>query len=484
MQNRSQTRNLVAIFMMLLFVLVFSFAIVPAPSVDAQVEPPTATPRDPIWLGYSAARDLIQEEEGVNLSIVRSWEFWQDDWSRPEAAHPEDAAGIDGCVSTVGIAQGRAIYYGWTFVIVSLNNVSYEARVSFDLRDVALCDIKSTAAAPTPNATQAASGNLPAPAAGAGATGSFELGGHATGMTGEAVAAMNRAGMKWYKVQLSVANGVQAGYNQINAAHAAGFKILIGVVGDKAALEADFAGYTSGYATYVAALAEAGADAIEIWNEPNLGREWPRAMVNGARYTEFLAQAYNAIKRTRPATMVISAALAPTGAAGAAGCVDLGFEYACNDDVFMQQMAQAGAANYMDCVGAHYNEGIVSPGTFSGDPRGEFPTYYFGSMTNRVKQYFPSRPVCYTELGYLSPEGMGSALPGAFGWAKDTSVAEQSAWLADVVARGAQRGDIRIMIIWNVDFKRWDTDPMGGYAMIRPDGTCPACDTIGRVMGR
>ena len=40
------------------------------------------------------------------------------------------------------------------------------------------------------------------------------------------------------------------------------------------------------------------------------------------------------------------------------------------------------------------------------------------------------------------------------------------------------------MIVWNVDFTRWDTDPMGGYAMLRPDGSCPACDTLGAVMRR
>jgi hypothetical protein len=26
-------------------------------------------------------------------------------------------------------------------------------------------------------------------------------------------------------------------------------------------------------------------------------------------------------------------------------------------------------------------------------------------------------------------------------------------------------------------------DPQAGYAMIRPDGSCPACETLGRVMG-
>jgi hypothetical protein len=71
---------------------------------------------------------------------------------------------------------------------------------------------------------------------------------------------------------------------------------------------------------------------------------------------------------------VITGALAPTGYFGAAGCTDQG----CNDDTYTQQMAAAGAGNYADCIGVHYNEGIVSPKQSSGDPRDNYPTRYFG----------------------------------------------------------------------------------------------------------
>jgi arabinogalactan endo-1,4-beta-galactosidase len=60
-----------------------------------------------------------------------------------------------------------------------------------------------------------------------------------------------------------------------------------------------------------------GADAIEIWNEPNLGREWPEGQISGGNYTNLLRQASAAIKATNPGTIVISGALAPTGAEAA-----------------------------------------------------------------------------------------------------------------------------------------------------------------------
>jgi hypothetical protein len=177
--------------------------------------------------------------------------------------------------------------------------------------------------------------------------------------------------------------------------------------------------------------------------------------------------------------MVISGAPAPTGFFGTAGCGSGG----CNDDVFMQQMAQAGAAQYLDCVGLHYNEGIVSPSTNSGDPRGEYPSYYFSSMLARGYNPFGGKPVCFSELGYLSGQGFSTAIPAAFGWAGNTTVAQHATWLAEAAASAAQSGKVRLMIVWNVDFPFYTaTDPMGGYAMFRPDGTCPACDTLGQVM--
>ncbi len=63
---------------------------------------------------------------------------------------------------------------------------------------------------------------------------------------------------------------------------------------------------------------------------------------------------------------------------------------------------------------------IYLPG---GDPRGSYPTYFFGSMLNRGYSPFGGKPVCFTELGFLSPEGFSTPLPGSFAWAQNTSVA-------------------------------------------------------------
>jgi len=293
----------------------------------------------------------------------------------------------------------------------------------------------------------------------------FAYGGHVASLDGGTVSAMQQAGMTWVKKQIRVGSG---GEGAIGEAHRNGFRILLGVVGEPSSVNDD--GYLDRYASFVAGLASAGADAIEIWNEPNLDREWSPP-IDPARYTELLRRSYIAIKGANPNTLVISGAPAPTGAEGAfPGRV-------MNDDRFIAGMAAAGAANYMDCVGAHYNEGIVPPSAISGDPRSDYYTRYFPSMVNLYAGTF-GLPVCFTELGYLTPEGYGQ-LPDFFAWAANVTVAQQAAWLDEVVSIARGSGRVRLVIIWNVDFENYGADPMAGYAIIRPGGDCPACRALG-----
>ncbi|GAB1420808.1 hypothetical protein MASR2M15_09310 [Anaerolineales bacterium] len=468
---RKQIISNKAMFLVLLFAL--SIMILP---VSAQVPEPTATPSDPAWLGFVAAREAIEEQENTDLSLVAKWEFFQADWSQPYSGHPQNANGIDSCVAEISIVDARPLYYGVTYLITDLRGKLFEVRVSFDLKQVVLCDEPTSAGAG--GTTASTDGTLPPPVAGGGVTGGFVLGGHVDGMGSDAVAKMKSAGMTWVKRQVLLAYGIEGAKGMISEAHEKGFKILLGVVGDKNALGTNFDAHAAEFNTFVAALAAAGADAIEVWNEPNIDREWPAGQVNGANYTKLLAGAYNAIKAANPNTMVISGAPAPTGYFGTAGCTDQG----CNDDTFMQQMAAAGANQYMDCVGLHYNEGIVAPSATTGDKRGSYPSYFFGSMLNRGYAPFGGTPVCWTELGFLSADGMNAPIPASFGWADEVTVAQQAAWLAEAASLSAQSGKVKLMIIWNVNFTRWDSDPMGGYAIIRPDGSCPACSTLGQVM--
>ncbi len=326
-----------------------------------------------------------------------------------------------------------------------------------------------------PVAPSGSTGGAVGPGAGSIAAGNFEYGGHVTNPASDAAAgAMRRAGMTWMKIQFRYSPGTSPGAvaGQINDAKSRGFKILVGLVGYPNELAAGGDGYIQQFAQFAGGVAGLGPDAIEVWNEPNIDREWPEGQISGGNYAKVLRAAYGAIKGANAGVMVISAAPAPTGAEAAfPGKV-------VNDDNFVRQLIDAGGLQAMDCLGAHYNEGIVSPTQNSGDPRDNNYTRYLSGMLNTYWNLSGGqKPICFTELGFLTPEGFGSLDP-YFGWAGNTTVAQQSAWLAQAAALSSQSGKVRLMIVWNVDFSNYGSDPMGGYAMIRPGGGCPACDAM------
>ncbi|WP_376789045.1 hypothetical protein [Thermoflexus sp.] len=311
--------------------------------------------------------------------------------------------------------------------------------------------------------------------------GGFELGGHVDSFSRPDL--MRYAGMTWIKRQVRWSPGQDPSSvaGLIQQAHANGFKILLGIVGFPEQMGAPNPGYFDAFAQFLGGVAALGADGIEVWNEQNIDREWPTGHIDPVSYTDMLRRAYSAIKSRNPGTMVISGAPAPTGAEGA-----FGSHRVWNDDRYVAGMAAAGAANYADCIGIHYNEGIVPPDWTSGDPRDNYYTRYFWGMVNTYWNAFGgARRLCFTELGYLSDDGYPplEAVAPSFAWAKNVTVQQQAEWLARAAQLSAQSGKVRLMIIWNVDFKNYGADPMAGYAIIRPDGSCPACETLHQVMG-
>ncbi len=308
--------------------------------------------------------------------------------------------------------------------------------------------------------------------------GTFELGGqtHTLAHPSE----MRYAGMSWVKFQVKWSPGMSGSdvAGRIQQAHANQLKVLLSIPGStEYPRSINFAGYVE----FLRQVAELGPDGIEIWNEQNIDREWPAGQVDPTAYVQkMLAPAYNTIKGVDPNILVISGAPSPTGYFG--GCSPAG----CDDAPYVAAMLDAGAANYVDCVGIHYNEGILPPSQTSGDPRGNSSHYtrYFWGMVNAYYDAFGGqRQLCFTELGYVSPEGYGT-LPDNFAWAADTSVAEQAAWLAEAASLSASSGKVRMLIVFNVDFTLWsDQDPQAGYAILRPGGNCPACDSLHNVMG-
>lgn len=371
------------------------------------------------------------------------------------------------------LARGRDGTAQWVFVTVNgQDGWVYSSYLRLLSADISALPIEDTIVTQVTTETAApAAAGIPAPVIRGAGLSSFGYGGHVDSFAYPDL--MRYAGMTWVKRQIRFSWGSPGGIaaGAIEQAHANGFKILLGIVGN--ANDVLQPGYFEEYARFVGEVAALGPDAIEVWNEQNIDREWAHGHIDPASYTQLLALAYNAIKSANPNVAVISGAPAPTGAEGAFGTAAVW-----NDDRYVRGVAAAGAARYMDCIGAHYNEGIVAPSQTSGDPRGNYYTRYFWGMVNTYYNAFGgARPVCFTELGYLSPEGLGP-LPAHYAWGADTSVAEQARWLAEAVRLARSSGRVRLVIIWNVDFTNYGGDPMAGYAIVRPGGGCPACDAL------
>ncbi len=287
---------------------------------------------------------------------------------------------------------------------------------------------------------------------------------------------MQWAGMKWVKFQIN--EGDSDAVDKIKRGHDQGFKVLLTVIGAPSRVTDE--SYYAQYAAYVGSLAANGADAVEIWNEPNIARDWPAGQISPVLYIKFLKPSYEAIKATNPVTLVISAAQAATLVGQSLRTPNFWTEVDYTTDFVLS----AGLL-YTDCVGVHYNVGTTSPDTTDPNLKGDAAFVYLP----RLLEYYASltrgtRPVCITELGYLTDDGYDplSQVAPDFNWAQNTTVQDQAKWHAHAASIGAGSPLVEMIIVWNVDFWAYGADPHAGYAIIRPGGGCPACDAL-HVLG-
>jgi hypothetical protein len=159
------------------------------------------------------------------------------------------------------------------------------------------------------------------------------------------------------------------------------------------------------FARYCGALAARYAGRIaayEVWNEPNLAREWNGQPPDPAAYVQLLRPCYLALKQADPQAMVISAGLAPTGTDDSA--------VAMPDDKFFQGLYEAGGAPYFDLLGVHA-PGYMNPPERSPDDTLNDPNLQARWITFRhvediralmVANGDGDKQIAVTEMGWTS----------------------------------------------------------------------------------
>jgi endonuclease YncB( thermonuclease family) len=219
--------------------------------------------------------------------------------------------------------------------------------------------------------------------------------------------------------------------------------------------------------------------AVQLWNEPNLTREWGQQTINrqsAVDYVRLLCSGYRGAKRAWSGITVISGALAPTGTRSTD---------AMDDTVYLQWMYEAGAGACFDTLGAN-GAGYKAPPWVSPEEVASTPAYGFHPSFGfrRVEQLREimvrngdaSKPVWIMEFGWTSDPNNPS-----YAWHRVTE--EEKARYVVEAYRWANRnwkGWIGVMLVWNVASPGWTTDDERyWWSITNPDGTNrPAYDAL------
>lgn len=213
--------------------------------------------------------------------------------------------------------------------------------------------------------------------------------------------------------------------------------------------------------------------AIEIWNEPNLSREWIGGLDwSGSGYMELFRVAYDAVRARNPEIPIITAGLAPTSAAGAI-----------DDRLFLQQMYNAGLgdAYYQNvAIGVHpYGWGNppdsrccdnIPDRGWDDDPRFFFLNTLEDYRDIMVANGHQNVQMWGTEFGWATWSGLPNEAPDV--WMTYNTPEQQADYTlrAFQIAQGLDY--VGPMFLWNLNFANEtlieQRNEMVGYSIFVP----------------
>jgi len=207
--------------------------------------------------------------------------------------------------------------------------------------------------------------------------------------------------------------------------------------------------------------------AIEVWNEPNLDREWGNQPINqssAADYVRLLGGAYQAAHLADPNIVVLSAGLSPTGVTDGHSADDLDF---------LKWMYAAGLKGKFDALGAHANaqapEVAAELGSLKDFPH---PSFYFRRVEQlrqaMVDNQDSLKQIWLVEWGWTSDK-----VHPAYAWFAVTEDKKADNVIqAFTFARTNWTPWIGVMSLWTLCDPTWDENREEyWWAIANPDGS-------------
>ena len=213
-------------------------------------------------------------------------------------------------------------------------------------------------------------------------------------------------------------------------------------------------------------------DAIEIWNEPNLRREWTGSRaLGGASYMELFRVGYDAIRAYSPNITVVTAGLAPTGNHTGVSV---------DDRAYLRQMYQAGLARYSDVKIGIHPYGWGNPPDFlccnnvDGQGWDDQPQFFFlqtiRDYSRIIAAFGDSAQMWVTEFGWATWEDYPTESPEI--WMSYNSAVDQMDYTLRAIEVGQSRPDIGLMFLWNLSYAEELTvkqrSELAGYSILYP----------------
>ena len=237
----------------------------------------------------------------------------------------------------------------------------------------------------------------------------------------------------------------------------------------------DFSLYRD-FMVYLVGRYQGRVAAYELWNEPNLHREWNGRTLNATDFVSLIREGADGVRTADPTAVIISGAPATTGINDGLIAID--------DRVFLRQMLEAGVVDFVDAIGAH-PYGWANPPDSSVSNRdtavpthNDHPSFFFNDTLADYAALLTEfsvvdTPLWVTEFGWGSFEGFDAPPPAGAEFMANVTEWQQAVYILRAYELAHEWETVGPLILWNLNFgpllgNRFSES---GYSLLRPDGS-------------